>query len=121
MVGDMSEQAIPSHPQGRSQPIIPAGTVPRSEANAVDWNYQRRSLRRDWWPLTWWRRYRFRVLLREYHDEEHLLRDIGIDVHEAQSEAVRPFWRKVVLARRQYPQVSAAQTLDRFGGNPGGH
>jgi uncharacterized protein YjiS (DUF1127 family) len=40
------------------------------------------------------------VLLREYHDEEHLLGDIGIDVHEAQSEAVRPFWRKVVLARR---------------------
>ncbi len=100
VVDDMSDQAISSRPLGGSQLAIPVGAAPQSETNTLDSNHLRRSPWPAWWPLTWWRRFRFRARLREYRDEEHLLRDIGIDLYEARSEAVRPFWKKVLLTRR---------------------
>jgi uncharacterized protein YjiS (DUF1127 family) len=47
-------------------------------------------------PATWWQRASFRAKLRA----DLNLRDIGIEVHEAQAEASRFFWEPITLKRR---------------------
>jgi uncharacterized protein YjiS (DUF1127 family) len=32
--------------------------------------------------------------------DDHLLRDVGFDPHEARREAAKPFWREYTLRRR---------------------
>jgi uncharacterized protein YjiS (DUF1127 family) len=49
-------------------------------------------------PLIWMERARFRARLWEdLENRPHLLRDIGISVRDAQSEAARLFWEPVLL------------------------
>jgi uncharacterized protein YjiS (DUF1127 family) len=52
-------------------------------------------------PVTWWQRTSFRAKLRaDLKDKSDFLRDIGIEVHEAQAEASRLFWEPITLKRR---------------------
>jgi len=52
-------------------------------------------------PATWRRRARFREQLRaDIENAPDFLRDIGIDVPEAQAEAMRFFWEPVKLQRK---------------------
>jgi uncharacterized protein YjiS (DUF1127 family) len=52
-------------------------------------------------PVTWWQRASFRAKLRaDLKDKSDFLRDIGIEVHEAQAEASRLFWEPITLKRR---------------------
>src|SRR5215218_10440223 len=50
---------------------------------------------------TWWQRACFRAELRaDLRDKPDFLRDIGIDLHEAQAEALRFFWEPLLLKNR---------------------
>ena len=52
-------------------------------------------------PATWWQRASFRAKLSaDLKDKSDFLRDIGIEVHEAQAEASRSFWEPIALKRR---------------------
>jgi uncharacterized protein YjiS (DUF1127 family) len=52
-------------------------------------------------PATWWQRACFRAELRaDLRDKPDFLRDIGIDLHEAQAEALRLFWEPLLLKNR---------------------
>jgi uncharacterized protein YjiS (DUF1127 family) len=52
-------------------------------------------------PATWWQRACFRAELRtDLRDKPDFLRDIGIDLHEAQAEASRFFWEPSRLKHR---------------------
>jgi uncharacterized protein YjiS (DUF1127 family) len=52
-------------------------------------------------PETWWRRARFRAKLRaDLEVGPEFLRDVGIDLCEAQAEAMRFFWEPVRLKPR---------------------
>jgi uncharacterized protein YjiS (DUF1127 family) len=49
-------------------------------------------------PVIWAERARFRArLLEDLKNEPYLLRDIGINVCDAQAEAARFFWEPVLL------------------------
>jgi uncharacterized protein YjiS (DUF1127 family) len=49
-------------------------------------------------PFVWCRRARFRARLREdLRDNADFLNDIGVRVHEAQAEARRFFWERILL------------------------
>lgn len=53
-------------------------------------------------PATWWQRIRFRAQLRaDMVDAADFLHDIGIDLFDAQVEAMRFFWEPVTLMRPQ--------------------
>jgi uncharacterized protein YjiS (DUF1127 family) len=52
-------------------------------------------------PAIWWQRACFRTKLRaDLKDSSDFLRDIGIDMHEAQAEVWRFFWEPILLKRR---------------------
>jgi uncharacterized protein YjiS (DUF1127 family) len=52
-------------------------------------------------PATWCQRACFRAKLHaDLKDKSDFLRDIGIEVHEAQAEASRFFWEPITLKRR---------------------
>jgi uncharacterized protein YjiS (DUF1127 family) len=52
-------------------------------------------------PATWRRRARFREQLRaDIANAPDFLRDIGVDVLEAQAEAMRVFWEPIKLQRK---------------------
>jgi len=52
-------------------------------------------------PATWWQRACFRAELRaDLRDKPDFLRDIGIGLHEAQTEASRFFWEPLRLKHR---------------------
>jgi uncharacterized protein YjiS (DUF1127 family) len=52
-------------------------------------------------PAIWWQRICFRAKLRaDLKDKSDHLRDIGIELHEAQAEVWRFFWEPILLKRR---------------------
>lgn len=63
-------------------------------------------------PATWWQRIRFRAQLRaDMVDAANFLHDIGIDLFDAQAEAMRFFWEPVTLMRVQSTSPEVAPGL----------
>lgn len=68
-------------------------------------------------PAIWWQRIRFRAQLRaDMVDAADLLDDIGINLFDAQAEAMRFFWEPVILTR---PPSTSPDVAPEVGGAPG--
>jgi uncharacterized protein YjiS (DUF1127 family) len=75
-------------------PLAERGNVVKAAALQIPAIFRR--------PAIWWQRVRFRAQLRaDIAEATDFLHDIGIDLFDAQAEAVRFFWEPIILMRVQ--------------------
>jgi uncharacterized protein YjiS (DUF1127 family) len=88
-------------------PLAERGNVVKAAALQIPAIFRR--------PAIWWQRVRFRAQLRaDIAEATDFLHDIGIDLFDAQAEAVRFFWEPIILMRvpSTSPEVAPGLATD---------